>query len=329
MLRRRFFDRFFFPALIVAACGGESSDLFDSSGAATGSGGDDSAGEGPELTGGKPGATGGSNAGGSVTLTGGRSSAGATNGGSGEPSGGTPSGGRTGNGGRVGNGGRNGNGGITGGGAVGGESQGGAGSDGGGVANGGAHQGGMTVAGGKASCTDSDAADQNQRGTTKGSNGTFEDECAGDDLVEYSCEVTSVPGPCLATSMSPSDADLRPAPPIENCQVPTGKVIEHTVACDRGCRDGSCFYWCPTLEDEVLVERRGRDAVELTNLRTDDLYSCEVTFESENFDCRGSSEEGRTFPVSSLTCGVESLSLSVDSEDAPGVVACSYSCSYE
>ncbi|MDQ2646364.1 MAG: hypothetical protein M3020_21300, partial [Myxococcota bacterium] len=241
---------------------------------------------------------------------------------------GTPSGGRTGNGGRVGNGGRNGNGG-TGGGAVGGESQGGGGSASGGVANGGAHQGGMTVVGGKASCTDSDAADQNQRGTTKGSNGTFEDECAGDDLVEYSCEITSVPGPCLATSMSPSDADLRPAPPIENCQVPTGKVIEHTVPCDRGCRDGSCFYWCPTLEDEVLVERRGRDVVELTNLRTDDVYSCEVTFESESFDCRGSSDEGQTFPVSSLTCGVDSLSLSVDSEEEPGVVACSYSCSYE
>ncbi len=330
MLRRRFLDRFFFPALVVAACGGESSDLFDSSGAPTGAGGDEPAGEGPELTGGRATATGGSS-GGAVTPTGGRSSAGATNAGSddgGEPSGGVPSAGRSGSGGRIGNGGRaNNGGGGSGGRAAGGENQGGAGSPGG-VGNGGAPQGGMTVVGGKAGCTDSDAADQDQRGTTTGTNGTFEDECVDGDLVEYVCEVQATPGPCAA-SMASSDADLRPAPPIDNCQVPTGKVIERSVACERGCREGSCFYWCPTLEDEVLVERRGRDVVELTNLRTDDVYSCEVSFESEEFDCRGSSDEGQTFPVSSRTCGLEALILSVDSNDAPGVVACSYRCSYE
>jgi hypothetical protein len=341
MLRRRLLERVLLPALIAGACGGESSDLFDSSGSPTATGGDDdSAGEGPEVTGGKATAAGGSN-GGAVVVTGGRASAGAVNGGSsegGEPSGGVESGGRTSTGGRVSTGGSN-----AGGDAPGGKNQGGgvtAGATNGGVSNGGAsqgggkqggaNQGGATVAGsaGTTSCTDSDGGDQKVRGTTKGTNGTFEDECEGGDLVEYSCETIATPGPCAAAAMSP-DVDLRPVAPIDVCQVPTGKVVEERVHCGGRCEQGTCFYWCPTLTDEVLVTRNGTNRAELTNLRTEDVYSCEIAYEAENLDCRGSSQ-GRVFQVFSVgLCDAEGLTIGVDLEDEPGVLACSYSCSYE
>jgi hypothetical protein len=346
MLRRRLLERVLLPALIAGACGGESSDLFDSSGSPTSTGGDDdSAGEGPEVTGGKATAAGGSN-GGAVVVTGGRASAGAVNGGNsegGEPSGGVESGGRASTGGRSSTGGSNG-----GGGATGGKNQGGgvtAGATNGGVSNGGvsngganqggskqggANQGGAPVAGsaGTTICTDSDGGDQTVRGTTKGTNGTFEDECDGGDLVEYSCETIVIPGPCAAAAMSP-DEDLRPVPPIDDCQVPTGLVVEERVHCGGRCEQGTCFYWCPTLADEVLVTRNGTNRAELTNLRTEDVYACEITYEAENLDCRGSAQ-GRIFQVFSVgLCDAEALTIGVDLEDEPGVLACSYSCSYQ
>lgn len=335
MLRRRLLERLLFPALLAGACGGESSDLFDSSGSPASTGGDDSAGEGPEVTGGK--AAGGS--GGAVTPTGGRASAGAQNGGGedgGEASGGVTGAGRAGSEGGSSAGGDDG-------GAVAGENQGGgasAGAPSGGVANGGSNQGGSAVAGsggkvtggngpgGQTSCTDSDGGDQKVRGTTKGTNGTFEDKCVEGDLVEYSCEMKVMPGPCLAASMSSADADLRPAPPIDNCEVPTGKVIETNVDCGGRCEAGTCFYWCPTLTDEVRVSRRQAVGTEITNLRTEDVYSCEITYESENFDCRGTFQ-GETYPVFSAACDLDTVTIGIDSNDEPGVLLCSYSCTYE
>lgn len=341
MLRRRLLERLLLPALIAGACGGESTDLFDSSGTPSATGGhDQSAGEGPEVTGGKATAAGGSNGGGAVTVTGGRTSAGASSGGSsdgGEPSGGVSSGGRASTGGRVDAGGSSAGGDDN----PGGDNQGGSGQAGassGGAPSGGASKGGVangggpvagTGSGGNATCTDSDGGDEKVRGTTKGTNGTFEDKCDDGDLIEYSCETMLVPRPCAAASMPSGGADLRPVPPVDECEVPTGKVIERRVDCGGRCDGGTCFAWCPTLTDEVLVERNGANTAELTNQRTEDVYSCEITYEAENIDCRGSFE-GEIFQVFSVgSCDAQGLTIGVDTADEPGVLACSYSCTYQ
>jgi len=317
---RRLPARFFLPLSIAVACGGESSDLFDSSGAPTGiAGNGGSGGQSPAITGGRAPDAGGSG-GAALSPTGGRASAGASSGGSAQAGdGGSSSGGRATNGG-VSPGGK----------AAAGENQGG-GVTAGAPSTGGAGQGGTPTAGsggsaGSASCSDPDALDFQIRGTTEGTNGSFEDECEGGDLVEYSCEIETMPGPCLASSSPGDDADL--APPIEQCRVLTGKVIETKVACDGRCRDGTCFHWCPTQTDEVIVERQGRSSVEVTLPRTDDVFQCEITYEADGVECSGFFE-GETFAVLSVDCQLESLDLDVEAPGEPGVLGCSYSCSYD
>jgi hypothetical protein len=335
----------FWIAGALVACGGGTSDLFDESGGGpvTGEGG-----EGAETSSGGSGKTGGTlGAGGSTggRAQGGNAQGGAASGGTatggraqGGGSGGDPAGGST-NGGSS-NGGSSNGGSMNGGSTNGGSTNGG--STNGGSATGGKSSGGVGGAGGKNTgggpggmkCTDPDGSDARTRGTAKGTNGSFQDECVQGELVEYVCETEFVVGPNCPTTNAGDAAPFRPiggspgmiAPPIE-CVVQTGKVVESQVDCGGRCRDGTCFYWCPSLEDEVEYLQVQGGEVRLQNTTSQFRYQCEVVFERDGVDCSDPDLEGHTAGVYSTgACTATQVVFGTESEADPDVQSCTYDC---
>src|SRR5687768_485957 len=251
-------------ALLFGACGGDgTSDLFDSgskagSGALASNGASSGASSGgSNNTGGR---TTGGNASGGRAASGGSDVGGSDVGGSddgGSTSGGAETGGRS-SGGRAATGGK-----ASGGAAAGGKASGGApngGSATGGVTTGsGGATGGSKSTGGATACSETDGSDVRVQGTSTGLNGSFTDECKNGALIEYYCETSTVVDPrCLqASSPNGGSADIALPRPLPTCETYTGQVVSHEVDCDGLCKDGTCMYWCPTVEHEVEYHETG------------------------------------------------------------------------
>jgi len=311
--------------VVYAGCASDNSDLFNSNpenrggvGGGTANGGSDTGGKasGGKSSGGRA-STGGSAEGGDDT--GGTASGGMANGGSasgGKASGGDSSGG-TATGGKAA---------ATGGSASGGKSMGGASAGG----SGGAPTGGIIGVGGKAVCSDTDGSDVRVQGTSKGLNGTFTDKCDKGSLVEYFCEKEIISDPSCFAAAAASGADLAaPRPiPIPGCEVFTGEVTSSLIDCGGLCKDGTCMYWCPTVEDEVRYVEAQSDAVLLENTTSNFRYACEVTFQRDGYDCATESLEGSVVGVYSLgECTLDEVIFGTDTPQEPGIQTCTYRCS--
>lgn len=85
-----------------------------------------------------------------------------------------------------------------------------------------------------------------KKGTTTGTNGTFEDRCGdGGVLIEQMCAQSFG---CFA----PPGADCAPR------NMPTGMVIEQPVECFGMCMDGVCIVPCPEVGDSLTVSFSGQ-----------------------------------------------------------------------
>jgi hypothetical protein len=231
-------------------------------------------------------------------------------------------GGRVGNGGSA-SGGRVGNGGSASGGRV------GSGGVGGVIALGGT-AGGVAVGGTAPTCTDSDGSDARIRGETKGSvDGAFTDVCENGELIEYTCEIVVTANPdCTSTQAAPASGGAAELVAPPQCQVPTGKVVETQVDCDGRCREGTCFYWCPSVGDWLEYREAQGETVEFENPESEFRYECEVTFERDGYDCASQSLEGHAAPVISQgNCDLTSIVFGTATDEEPDVQTCTYSCS--
>jgi hypothetical protein len=319
-------------ALLFSACGGDgTSDLFGP-GSKAGSGGlaasGASSGGSSSNTGGR--ATGG-NPGGGRTASGGSDGGGSDGGGSddgGSASGGTESGGSS-SGGRASTGGKASGGASTGGKASGGSPNGGSGT--GGVTTGGSNgaTGGSKSTGGATACSETDGADVRVQGTSKGLNGSFTDQCENGSLIEYYCEKVDVIDPNCLLSASPNggDADLAAPRPIPSCQVYTGQVVSTEVDCDGRCKDGTCNYWCPTVEHDVEYHEVGSDSAVLHNEALDFVYDCRVEWQRDGYDCSDPELVGSYVGVYSLgTCNLDNIVFGTDTPEEPGIQTCTFDC---
>jgi hypothetical protein len=318
-------------ALLFGGCGGDgASDLFGS-GSKAGSGGLAASGasSGGSNTGGR--STGG-NASGGRAASGGSEDGGSDHGGSddgGSANGGTESGGSSG-GGRAATGGKAGGGTSTGGKTSGGAANGG--SSTGGVTTGGATgaTGGSKSTGGATACSDTDGSDVRVQGTSKGVNGSFTDECENGALIEYYCQTLTVVDPsCLVSTSSNGGgaADLAAPRPIPSCEVYTGQVVSTHVDCDGRCKDGTCNYWCPTVEHEVEYHDVSSDRVELHNIDLDFVYDCRVEWQRDGYDCLDPELVGSYVGVYSLgTCNLDNIVFGTDTPEEPGIQTCTFDC---
>jgi hypothetical protein len=321
-------------ALLFSACGGDgTSDLFGP-GSKAGSGGlaasgassgGSSSNTGGRATGGNPGggrtASGGSDGGGSDGDGGGSDDGGSANGG-------TEAGGRS-SGGRAATGGKASGGASTGGKASGGSPNGGSGT--GGVTTGGSNgaTGGSKSTGGATACSETDGADVRVQGTSKGLNGSFTDQCENGSLIEYYCEKVDVIDPNCLLSASPNggDADLAAPRPIPSCQVYTGQVVSTEVDCDGRCKDGTCNYWCPTVEHDVEYHEVGSDSAVLHNEALDFVYDCRVEWQRDGYDCSDPELVGSYVGVYSLgTCNLDNIVFGTDTPEEPGIQTCTFDC---
>jgi hypothetical protein len=322
-------------ALLFSACGGDgTSDLFGP-GSKAGSGGlaasgassgGSSSNTGGRATGGNPGggrtASGGSDGGGSDGDGGGSDDGGSANGG-------TEAGGRS-SGGRAATGGKASGGASTGGKATsGGSPNGGSGT--GGVTTGGSNgaTGGSKSTGGATACSETDGADVRVQGTSKGLNGSFTDQCENGSLIEYYCEKVDVIDPNCLLSASPNggDADLAAPRPIPSCQVYTGQVVSTEVDCDGRCKDGTCNYWCPTVEHDVEYHEVGSDSAVLHNEALDFVYDCRVEWQRDGYDCSDPELVGSYVGVYSLgTCNLDNIVFGTDTPEEPGIQTCTFDC---
>jgi hypothetical protein len=110
-----------------------------------------------------------------------------------------------------------------------------------------------------------------EKGTTVGTNGTFEDECDDSgDLIEQVCETQ-------LTCNSPGgggfggNADAACAPREQ----PTGIVGQRTINCFGTCADGACEIPCPKMGDVVTV----------TAVETNSQYELDPGIEGLRFVC--------------------------------------------
>ncbi len=316
----------------ATACSGKSSDLFEdaaggdgseeetggSSSAGNGSSGDDGAGgSGATSTGGRAPVTGGAPAGGKVGV-GGTSAGGAIAVG-GAPAGGTSSSG------------------------AGGAFPGGAfatgGTFGGAIGVGGAILGGKSSVGGSSPggsggvasvCVDPDGSDYKKRGTTTGSNGTFEDTCQDGDLIEYVCENSA----CGAmTSAGAADVPGIALPQAGRGAIPPpctgdpGRVTQRRIACGGRCDSGTCFAWCPGENDELTYQDVAGAEVVLDNDGKNARYRCEATASTGDVDCTDPALEGQTIEVGSLvSCSATVISFVAR---MPENASCDYRCSLD
>jgi hypothetical protein len=320
--------------LFFGACGGDgTSDLFGP-GSKAGSGGLASSGTsngGSSNTGGR---TTGGNAGGGRAASGGSDAGGSDVGGSdvggsddgGSASGGADTGGRS-SGGRA----------ATGGKASGGAPNGGKAS--GGAPNGGSATGGVTTgsggatggksAGGATACSETDGSNVQVQGTSKGLNGSFTDECKNGALIEYYCETVPVVDPSclLASSPNGGSTDIAAPRPIPTCEIYTGQVVSHQVDCDGMCKDGTCMYWCPTVEHEVEYHETGSGTAVLHNNDLDFVYDCQVTWERDDYDCSDPDLVGSYVGVYSLgACTLDNIVFGTDTPEEPGIQTCTFDC---
>jgi hypothetical protein len=321
-------------ALLFSACGGDgTSDLFGP-GSKAGSGGLAASGA---SSGGSSSNTGGRAAGGNPA--GGRTASGGSDGGGsdgdgggsddgGSASGGTEAGGSS-SGGRAATGGKASGGASTGGKASGGSANGGSGT--GGVTTGGSSgaTGGSKSTGGATACSETDGADVRVQGTSKGLNGSFTDQCEDGSLIEYYCEKVDVIDPNCLLSASPNggDADLAAPRPIPSCQVYTGQVVSTEVDCDGRCKDGTCNYWCPTVEHDVEYHEVGSDSAVLHNEALDFVYDCRVEWQRDGYDCSDPELVGSYVGVYSLgTCNLDNIVFGTDTPEEPGIQTCTFDC---
>jgi hypothetical protein len=321
-------------ALLFSACGGDgTSDLFGP-GSKAGSGGLAASGA---SSGGSSSNTGGRAAGGNPA--GGRTASGGSDGGGsdgdgggsddgGSASGGTEAGGSS-SGGRAATGGKASGGASTGGKASGGSANGGSGT--GGVTTGGSSgaTGGSKSTGGATACSETDGADVRVQGTSKGLNGSFTDQCENGSLIEYYCEKVDVIDPNCLLSASPNggDADLAAPRPIPSCQVYTGQVVSTEVDCDGRCKDGTCNYWCPTVEHDVEYHEVGSDSAVLHNEALDFVYDCRVEWQRDGYDCSDPDLVGSYVGVYSLgTCNLDNIVFGTDTPEEPGIQTCTFDC---
>jgi hypothetical protein len=321
-------------ALLFSACGGDgTSDLFGP-GSKAGSGGLAASGA---SSGGSSSNTGGRAAGGNPA--GGRTASGGSDGGGsdgdgggsddgGSASGGTEAGGSS-SGGRAATGGKASGGASTGGKASGGSANGGSGT--GGVTTGGSSgaTGGSKSTGGATACSETDGADVRVQGTSKGLNGSFTDQCENGSLIEFYCEKVDVIDPNCLLSASPNggDADLAAPRPIPTCQVYTGQVVSTEVDCDGRCKDGTCNYWCPTVEHDVEYHEVGSDSAVLHNEALDFVYDCRVEWQRDGYDCSDPDLVGSYVGVYSLgTCNLDNIVFGTDTPEEPGIQTCTFDC---
>jgi hypothetical protein len=312
--------------LLFGACGDDgTSDLFGP-GSKGGSGGLAASGAssgGSSNTGGR--ATGG-NPGGGRTASGGSDDGGSDDGGN--ASGGTEAGGSS-SGGRAATGGKASGGTSTGGKASGGAPNGGSAT--GGTPTGGSNgaTGGSKTTGGATACSETDGSDVRVQGTSKGVNGSFTDQCENGALIEYYCEKVSVVDPSclLSSSQDGGAADLAAPRPIPSCEVYTGQVVSTHVDCDDRCKDGTCNYWCPTVEHEVEYHEVGSDSAELHNNDLDFVYDCRVEWERDGYDCSDPGLVGSYVGVYSLgTCNLDNIVFGTDTPEEPGIQTCTFDC---
>ncbi len=318
----------------ATACSGKSSDLFEdnaggdgseeetggSSSAGNGSSGDDGAGgSGATSTGGRATVTGGAPAGGKIGV-GGTSAGGAI------AVGGAPAGGMSSSSSGAG-------GAFPGGGFATGGTFGGAIGVGGAILGGKSSVGGSSPggSGGVASvCVDPDGSDYKKRGTTTGSNGTFEDTCQDGDLIEYVCENSA----CGAmTSSGAADVPGIALPQAGRGAIPPpctgdpGRVTQRRIACGGRCDSGTCFAWCPGANDELTYQDVAGAEVVLDNDSKNARYRCEATSSTGDVDCTDPALEGQTIEVGSLvSCSATVISFVAR---MPENASCDYRCSLD
>ncbi|HET9954259.1 MAG TPA: hypothetical protein VFQ61_07135 [Polyangiaceae bacterium] len=339
------------------ACGEAAHQSFEQTGGQAGraSGGQASGGtvSGGNSSGGKNsggGSVGGSTAGGAAgQSSGGQATGGRAFGGASGASGHSTSGGNAGAGGKP----SGGTGGVAQGGhAQGGKAQGGegsggitsfggsAGSAGGGGVTGTAGSSGVGGAAGASSCSDPDSSGstypERVRSSALGTNGKFTDSCdASGNLVEYTCEYQTLDAqPCPLPAGEAADPFVPPgsggaAPPRPFCRVPTGRVVPMNVDCGGTCRDGACFSWCATFNDElhVVSSMAGETAIE--NATRNVKYRCSVAFQPPGAAaCEGAQVVGRTLFVTSIgNCtGTPLLTVFGVSSSSTSAEECAYRC---
>ena len=73
-----------------------------------------------------------------------------------------------------------------------------------------------------------------------------------------------------------------------------------TIDCDGLCKNGTCMYWCPTVEHEVEYHETGSDTAVLHNNDLDSVYDCQVTWQRDGYDCSDADLVGSYVGVYSL-----------------------------
>ena len=100
-----------------------------------------------------------------------------------------------------------------------------------------------------------------------------------------------------------------------------------TIDCDGLCKNGTCMYWCPTVEHEVEYHETGSDTAVLHNNDSDFVYDCQVTWQRDGYDCSDADLVGSYVGVYSLgACTLDNIVFGTDTPEEPGIQTCTFDC---